>query len=499
MISTENRSNSFSNNSRKESINTNINSKNKNINDYYINFKNQRSSIKLGEHEKAPALDKTTFQYELTAMNRDQKDINNKSFSQTANKETSNSKIVSLQSNDFLLNSNTPMISTENRSNSFSNNTRNQSINTNINSKNKNINDNNNSSTNESSSIKLLSEEVSTSNQAIFPFSVSASDSLIPSKGVSNPPYISSLFANKKKKFESSNESSKPNIINEDCLKSPLEKNRFTFFYHTYFCLIVLCFSLVLSYILKNSCNSDVVSKPCSFSSLFVTIGPICAPVANNVPVSATFTFSKPVDTNIPISTEQVDINTPVSTKPVDINIPVSKKPIDLNIQIAETHNTVEIKKYESSNEPSKPSILSKDYIKIEKEFETRLVRESAKQGTVQISLMWFNRNDLDLHVIDPFGEEIFFQHKQSRSLGELDVDMNAGGDHSETPVENMFWPCQKAPTGEYKVFVKFFAKHTHIQDNEYKVIVKCDDNHKIFMGKINKVSEKQFVYSFKR
>ncbi len=91
-------------------------------------------------------------------------------------------------------------------------------------------------------------------------------------------------------------------------------------------------------------------------------------------------------------------------------------------------------------------------------EMSARLRGASAKSGDVRVSLLWNNFNDLDLHVIDPFGEEIFYGRKRSQSLGELDVDMNAGGRQSEKPVENIYWPLGKAPAGHYRVRVHMYA-----------------------------------------
>src|SRR5262245_30225615 len=70
-------------------------------------------------------------------------------------------------------------------------------------------------------------------------------------------------------------------------------------------------------------------------------------------------------------------------------------------------------------------------------EFARRLTREGAKDGDIEISLLWHNLNDLDLHCIDPNGDEVYFRNKRVRSGGELDVDMNAGGRISREPVEN--------------------------------------------------------------
>jgi Ca-activated chloride channel homolog len=106
-------------------------------------------------------------------------------------------------------------------------------------------------------------------------------------------------------------------------------------------------------------------------------------------------------------------------------------------------------------------------------EMSSRLAGSGAKTGDVRVSLMWNNRNDLDLHVVDPAREEIFYSNRRSRSGGELDVDMNAGGTSSLTPVENIYWPKGGAPQGIYKVIVHNFAlKGKQIRNTEFKIEV---------------------------
>ncbi|MDR2617852.1 MAG: VWA domain-containing protein, partial [Treponema sp.] len=92
-------------------------------------------------------------------------------------------------------------------------------------------------------------------------------------------------------------------------------------------------------------------------------------------------------------------------------------------------------------------------------EFSSRLAQAYAHSGDIRISLMWDNRNDLDLHVITPKGEEIYFHNMRDSSGGWLDVDRNVLGETAE-PVENIFWYDDSAAKGEYQVWVQNYGFH---------------------------------------
>ena len=93
------------------------------------------------------------------------------------------------------------------------------------------------------------------------------------------------------------------------------------------------------------------------------------------------------------------------------------------------------------------------------KDLQARLDREGARSSDVQVSLMWNNFNDLDLHIVCPSGERIHGGNKISKCGGELDVDANVRPE-SKKPVENVYWPEGTAPAGKYQVYVHHYKKH---------------------------------------
>ena len=74
-----------------------------------------------------------------------------------------------------------------------------------------------------------------------------------------------------------------------------------------------------------------------------------------------------------------------------------------------------------------------------------------------RVSLGWFNYDDLDLHVVEPNGNHIYFGNKS----GKLDVDMNVSTRGSREAVENVRWP--KPSDGVYAVSVKNYTRRESI------------------------------------
>ena len=107
-------------------------------------------------------------------------------------------------------------------------------------------------------------------------------------------------------------------------------------------------------------------------------------------------------------------------------------------------------------------------------ELQQRLDREGARSGDVQVSLMWNNYNDLDLHVVCPSGERIHGGNKISECGGELDVDANVRPD-TKKPVENVVWDDDTAKPGTYQVYVHHYKKHNKRRSKDptkFQVIV---------------------------
>jgi hypothetical protein len=103
--------------------------------------------------------------------------------------------------------------------------------------------------------------------------------------------------------------------------------------------------------------------------------------------------------------------------------------------------------------------------------------------AVLRVSLSWFNTDDLDLHIHEPPGrgvasvkDHIYFGNKRGWTGGELDVDMNAGGDRSREPVENVVWMAATS-SGAYKVVVNNFNKR---ESSDVGFVVEVENRGKI-------------------
>lgn len=97
----------------------------------------------------------------------------------------------------------------------------------------------------------------------------------------------------------------------------------------------------------------------------------------------------------------------------------------------------------------------------------------SLESAQITIRLDWSKHScdtDIDLHVIDPFGEKIFFDHMASASGGYLDRDDTVG-----PGPEHIRW--SDAPEGVYKIYVHYYPNEAQDQSiTSYTVSVTAGD-----------------------
>lgn len=120
--------------------------------------------------------------------------------------------------------------------------------------------------------------------------------------------------------------------------------------------------------------------------------------------------------------------------------------------------------------------------------------------GDVQATLTWSNTNDLDLWIEDPSGAIIYFEKPRSSSGGVLDVDANADCEGlTARPIENIFWPTNGAPRGQFKVMAQYFRQCEPNASIAYHVRLKVDGKVTEYDGTIQKQDDRQTVTTFTR
>jgi len=102
--------------------------------------------------------------------------------------------------------------------------------------------------------------------------------------------------------------------------------------------------------------------------------------------------------------------------------------------------------------------------------------------GDIQVTLSWDTDADVDLHVVAPGGEEIYYGRKQSSTGGELDLDSNAGCNTDGVRNENITWPVGRAPRGRYTVRVDYWSNCGAARTN-YSVLVNNGGSGQLLTG----------------
>jgi uncharacterized protein YfaP (DUF2135 family) len=105
------------------------------------------------------------------------------------------------------------------------------------------------------------------------------------------------------------------------------------------------------------------------------------------------------------------------------------------------------------------------------------------QKGKLRINLKWDSLDDLDLYVVDPCGNEIYYGNKNAGckgSNGTLDKDANFRK-LVKNPQENIFWNGNP-PIGNYKVSVKHHKKN-QFKNVQYLLSILTSNSKLIFKG----------------
>lgn len=89
-----------------------------------------------------------------------------------------------------------------------------------------------------------------------------------------------------------------------------------------------------------------------------------------------------------------------------------------------------------------------------------------AAGGDIQVSVTWDSDADVDLHVVEPGGSEIYYGNPNSGTGGELDIDANAACSVSGLTQENIGWAPGSAAPGTYIVRVDYWDACGAVETN---------------------------------
>lgn len=128
----------------------------------------------------------------------------------------------------------------------------------------------------------------------------------------------------------------------------------------------------------------------------------------------------------------------------------------------------------------------------------------SVKVGDPQFTLIWDTPVDLDLHVVEPGGKEIYWEERNGNRGGELDRDNTKG-----FGPENVYWMHKDeatgervkgvGPPGEYRWWVVYWGGFGgNPKPTNWKVRIKHAGRLTVVSGKFQALNEKSQVYTFR-
>jgi hypothetical protein len=102
----------------------------------------------------------------------------------------------------------------------------------------------------------------------------------------------------------------------------------------------------------------------------------------------------------------------------------------------------------------------------------------SVANGVLEVTLSWDRENDMDLHLVEPNGEEIYYGNSSSANGGELDKDSNAGCSIDSVKVEHITYPTgATVEEGTYIARVDFWSDCNITSATNYVVTAKLNGN----------------------
>lgn len=132
-----------------------------------------------------------------------------------------------------------------------------------------------------------------------------------------------------------------------------------------------------------------------------------------------------------------------------------------------------------------------------------RVIDNQGEFGCLSFTLIWNTYDDLDLHLIDVNEEHIFFErfckgndNQFTNAGGQLDIDLNAGGNKTENPVENVYFKCYP-PNGAYRVYVNAYHKENDLPLSFNLIVRENGTVVKQIEGTINRNKENKFLMDY--